>query len=119
MSERHDSAWWRNQYPGWPSMSRERMEMLFSDLAATEAERDTTQKALDDLMGAHRVVMDERTIALNNLGVSRAIVQALRVEVADYRSYYEYRNGPAMWSSEKSAALIARIEARRKEQGNG
>jgi len=31
------SAWWRAQYPGWPSMSRERMEMLFSDLA--EAER--------------------------------------------------------------------------------
>ena len=30
------SAWWRAQYPGWPSMSRERMEMLFSDLAASE-----------------------------------------------------------------------------------
>lgn len=49
MSERHDSAWWRNQYPGWPSMSRGRMEMLFSDLAATEAERDEYKKLAIDL----------------------------------------------------------------------
>jgi hypothetical protein len=46
MTERRTAEWWRNQYPGWPSMGRERMEMLFSDLAAAEAERDALAAAM-------------------------------------------------------------------------